>query len=335
MARDPQAILQDLIDRLEDLSLEARERVRAYVLTSIDLARLADPADVEYDRHVASAIMAILDNALVEAYRAGRDGVDQLFGIGTGASADADGPLLSGVRARMVTEINEDVGRLGLDIDRYLSRALARGMSPAAVIDALDADLAALGPRVFGDFATALDRTIETVVRDSETQGTVEQTVRQTEPGIADAEIERAAQSQPFMWVAALHNTCPDCLPRHGQIRSYSDWAAAGLPEAAGDWSVVHGGKSHPPCYCGLRPAVVLDRPEIMDPLRRARVEDLRALNARGISVRWPTGLERPEPLDIRRRQDRILSLRSQYEGDIEVRRAFRIAGRANAGAGE
>jgi hypothetical protein len=60
------------------------------------------------------------------------------------------------------------------------------------------------------------------------------------------------------MWVAVLINTCPDCLERHGQIKSYAEWEAEGLPKAGATVCAEH-------CHCVLLPSNIA----VLEPIMR------------------------------------------------------------------
>lgn len=52
------------------------------------------------------------------------------------------------------------------------------------------------------------------------------------------------------VWIAALRNTCESCLKRHGQVKTFDQWEAEGLP---GD-PVLVCCSFEPRCQCTLGP---------------------------------------------------------------------------------
>ena len=75
-----------------------------------------------------------------------------------------------------------------------------------------------------------------------------------------------AKTKEKLTWIAVLVNTCPDCLPRHGVTKSYTEWQKIGLPRSG--FSVCRSR-----CQCQLLPASVIDesKEELREPLRRVK----------------------------------------------------------------
>lgn len=318
---DPSEILHDLIDQLEELKAQGSERARD-LFARVDLLRLADPRDVAYDREIATALANEIDALLTEAHAAGIGTSRRLIGeAATSARAPGSGPLFEAERSVVLGRVEQEVVALGDRLDRFLSDAMAQGMSPEAALGALEADLEAMGPRIFGDFGRAVDATLDGGMGSSAQAGEIEEAVAEIEGATTDAEITEAADRSLLIWVAALLNTCPDCLPRHGQARTMAEWRLDGLPRTG--WSVctVH-------CMCQLQAGEVLGRGELMAPLRRTK-NGLVAGTARGLTVRVPTGLMRAEGATLETRRRRAAELRAEHDRSIEARRAYRALGRA------
>lgn len=63
------------------------------------------------------------------------------------------------------------------------------------------------------------------------------QSLRQlTKQTIRDYRVDQlAGKSQQFMWLTVGDiNVCPSCEPRHGKVKSMSQWRAIGLPGSGG-----------------------------------------------------------------------------------------------------
>ena len=312
----PDDVLHDLIDSIEDLGVGASERIRREVLARLNLLRLADPSDIEYDRLVALAIMQIVDGSVLEAHAQGIVTSGELVGaspVGTGGV----GPIFEPQRIAAASRIEGDVMALGDRLDRFLNQSIASGMSIERTIEVLEADLEALGPRVFGDFTRSVDGTLSASIGGAAQAGQIEEQVRLLGGGLDDI------PAFDFTWVCALIRTCPDCLPRNAQVRSFEAWRVDGLPRTG--WSVC---TDH--CKCQLAATEVLDRDEIIEPLLRTR-RGLSRGTPRGLTVRIPRGMTSAEPSTIEGRQRRIQTMRDQFNSNIEFRRGVRELGKANA----
>lgn len=103
--------------------------------------------------------------------------------------------------------------RTATTLEEYIQVRLAQGASKQAIEDALLKDLEE-GGRIFGEFRNA---------------------IRATSNGVMNRFRDNAIFSEigtdtKYRWVAILVNTCPDCLERHNQIKSWPEWEAEGLP---------------------------------------------------------------------------------------------------------
>lgn len=136
--------------------------------------------------------------------------------------------------------------RATASLNEIIDKMTLSGMTPAAIEANLAADLAD-GGRVFGEFRRAVKAT---------TEGTIGRVS-------TDAAIAEFGVDPNFTWIAALVNTCQDCLPRHGEAKSYAEWEDAGLPRTG--WSVC---KEN--CQCVLLPEeMAKGRNELRAPLDR------------------------------------------------------------------
>ena len=127
----------------------------------------------------------------------------------------------------------------GIDIfitrlEREIALLRNAGVTDAAIFDILGNDLAANG-RIFGEFRNTIKR------------GIVSATMQASRIG-ADRVY---GDSMMFRWVSVgTPKICPDCEMRIGEIRSWDEWEASGLP--ASGFSVC---KEF--CYCQLVPSSI------------------------------------------------------------------------------
>tara|TARA_Y100000034_G_scaffold1495_1_gene1888 strand:+ start:3368 stop:3859 length:492 start_codon:yes stop_codon:yes gene_type:complete len=119
-------------------------------------------------------------------------------------------------------------------IEREVALLRNAGVSEAAILDILGNDLATNG-RIFGEFRNTLKR------------GIVSATMHASRMG-ADRVY---GDSLMMQWVSVgTPRICVDCEPRIGQVKTWDEWEAIGLP--ASGFSVC---KEF--CYCQLVPANV------------------------------------------------------------------------------
>jgi len=105
--------------------------------------------------------------------------------------------------------------RTALTLDEFIQTALNQGMDRDILKQTLLKDLEE-GGRIFGEFRRSIKATANGTMnnfRDS-------------------AQWAEEVDVQKFMWVAVLTNTCPDCLPRHGDIKPMEEWEQEGLPRS-------------------------------------------------------------------------------------------------------
>ena len=127
----------------------------------------------------------------------------------------------------------------GIDIfltklEREIALLRNAGIAETAIIDILGNDLATNG-RIFGEFRNTIKRGIVSSVMQASRIG----------------QDRIYGDSMMFQWVSVgTPRICPDCEPRIGEIRSWEEWEALGLP--ASGFSVC---KEF--CYCQLVPADV------------------------------------------------------------------------------
>ena len=116
-------------------------------------------------------------------------------------------------------------------IEREIALLRNAGVSDAAIVDILGNDLAA-GGRIFGEFRNTIKR------------GIVSATMHASRVG----QDRIYGDSVAMQWVSVgSPRICVDCEPRIGQVRTWDEWEAVGLP--ASGFSVC---KEF--CYCQLIP---------------------------------------------------------------------------------
>jgi hypothetical protein len=112
--------------------------------------------------------------------------------------------------------------RLGQEIDR-LTR---NGLDEQSIIRVLEQDLATNG-RIFGELRNSIKRGVT---------GGVNQAFRRA-----------GEMGQSLKWIAISKNLCDDCRSRAGEVDTWDNWEARGMP--ASGWSIC---KEY--CYCQLMP---------------------------------------------------------------------------------
>lgn len=115
----------------------------------------------------------------------------------------------------MLILLTSKATKSALTIEEFINLARLQGATDAAIKKELLADLEE-GGRLFGEFRNAIAATSNGVIarmRDS-------------------AQFAEDLDVQDYLWVAVLSNSCPDCVERHGQIKTMDEWEQEGLPRA-------------------------------------------------------------------------------------------------------
>jgi len=136
---------------------------------------------------------------------------------------EQDRGLLIAVALGLSYDIRIFAQRLGQEIDR-LTRG---GLDEQSIIGVLRQDLNTNG-RIFGELRNSIKR------------GVV--------GGINQAFRRAGEMGQSLKWVAISKNLCDDCRTRAGEVDTWENWEARGMPGSG--WSVC---KEY--CYCQLVPA--------------------------------------------------------------------------------
>ena len=133
--------------------------------------------------------------------------------------------------------------KTALSINEFINLARAQGSSDDSIKGYLLKDLEE-GGRLFGDFRSSIRATSNGIInRMSDSAQWAE-----------DIDVEK------YRWVAVLVNTCPDCILRHGDVKTMEQWEEEGLPRAG--MTVCKDN-----CKCKLINADV----SILEPIRRSK----------------------------------------------------------------
>ena len=135
---------------------------------------------------------------------------------------ERDRQLLNEVALGLSYDIRLFYERIGQEIER-LRRS---GLDEQQIIGVLSRDFESKG-RIFGEFQNAVKRGLI---------GGINQAFRRT-----------GKMGQSLKWISVSKNVCPDCKERAGEVDTYENWVARGLP--ASGWSLC---KEY--CYCQLMP---------------------------------------------------------------------------------
>ena len=149
------------------------------------------------------------------------------------------GALITKELDTMTIALDAKVMRTATTLNEYIQLRQAQGSSLEVIREDLLTDLEE-GGRIFGEFKNALKPTY---------QGS---TGRLRDAG----ELTELGVQTKFRWCAVLINTCPDCLERHNQVKTLTEWEEAGLPRANATVCEQY-------CHCVLMPEIAVELPPI------------------------------------------------------------------------
>lgn len=132
--------------------------------------------------------------------------------------------------------------KTALTLNEFINLSRLQGASIESIKAELIDDLEN-GGRIFGEFRNAVKATSNGVINRMADSGQFAEFVKE----------------EKFRWVAVLVNTCPDCLDRHGEVKTMDDWELEGLPRTG--YTVC---KEN--CKCVLLPAPLT---EMINPIMR------------------------------------------------------------------
>ncbi len=149
--------------------------------------------------------------------------------------------------------LNAEADLLADRLELKIKGMMAKGMVPDAILGVLRTDLRE-GGQLFGGFASTLRRNVFPVI-DNVAQGALMQ-ANPDEGG--------------WKWITTSYEPCRDCLPRHGQVKTYSEWESLGLPRSG--FSVC--GEN---CKCVLAPKGSVARSAADGPVKVPTLAQARA----------------------------------------------------------
>lgn len=117
----------------------------------------------------------------------------------------------------MTISLRTAAQRTAVTLEELIARALSTGMTKDALKAYLLKDLEE-GGRIFGEFRRSVAASGNGIIRDFSDS--------------AQWSEDDDKQVAKFMWIAVMVNTCPDCMDRHGRIKSMEEWEEQGLPRA-------------------------------------------------------------------------------------------------------
>ena len=145
--------------------------------------------------------------------------------------------------ASMEVVLRAKAAKTSINIQEFINLALLNGSSREAIRKELLRDLAD-GGRIFGDFRNSIKATSNGVINRLRDSG----------------QFGELGEEGKYRWVAVLVNTCPDCLERHGEVKTFLEWEEFGLPRTGHTVCKEN-------CKCMLLPADVA----ALEPIQRAR----------------------------------------------------------------
>lgn len=143
----------------------------------------------------------------------------------------------------MAIFLTSKAAKTALTIDEFVQARLALGATKQAIEQQLIDDLNNNG-RIFSEFRRSVKATARGSVNRVRDIGYF------SEFGV----------DREYRWSAVLVKTCPDCIDRHGQVKSWDEWEAVGLPRTG---STV----CRENCHCVLIPKEYAE----LEPIKREK----------------------------------------------------------------
>ena len=132
----------------------------------------------------------------------------------------------------IVDQLSYDVEIFNTNIEKAVAGMVANGMTDDAIKAVIATDMKE-GGRIFGQLRNEIKSQVVFGINQSAKIGQY-----------ANYDLDKML----FTWVVVGgHKVCPDCDSRAGQIKTFAEWEAEGLPGSG--WSVCKGY-----CYCVLDP---------------------------------------------------------------------------------
>ena len=154
----------------------------------------------------------------------------------------------------IANSISISATKTALDIAETVTSLRLSGMSESAIRARLLTDLNN-GGIIFGTYRNAIKNTTSSAIHMASSEAT-----RST---------FESRGVKEYIWITGGGNTCPDCLPRHNEVRTYEQWQSVGIPRSGFSVCGHH-------CGCTLVPSTY--RGEKLDKAlyRTERVKELR-----------------------------------------------------------
>lgn len=164
------------------------------------------------------------------------------------------GKSLASLEIIIATSLQATATKTALNILETVNTLRASGMSDNAIRATLLSDLNS-GGIIFGTYRNAIKNTTGAAIHLASSEAT--------------RSVFESRGVKEYKWLTGGGNTCPDCLPRHGEVRTWEEWTSIGKPRSG--FSVC--GKN---CGCTLVPSTYKGE-QIEEPLYRTkRIKELR-----------------------------------------------------------
>tara|TARA_R110000744_G_scaffold137110_2_gene247520 strand:+ start:2553 stop:3128 length:576 start_codon:yes stop_codon:yes gene_type:complete len=117
----------------------------------------------------------------------------------------------------IANSIQATASKTALDITQTINNLRLSGMSDSAIRIRLLTDLNN-GGVIFGTYRNAIKNTTGSAIHMASSEA--------TRSVFEDNNVKQ------YSWITGGGNTCPDCLPRHGEIRTFEQWQSVGIPRS-------------------------------------------------------------------------------------------------------
>jgi hypothetical protein len=142
-------------------------------------------------------------------------------------------------------QLSASVQRTAITLEEYIQLQVLNGVGIPEIKQALLNDLTT-GGRIFGEFRNSI-------------KSSAVGTLNRMRDAATFAEI---GVTEKYRWIAVLINTCPDCIKRHGKVKTWEQWEEVGLPRTGATVCRQH-------CKCMLAPADTTE----LEPIKRGGSE--------------------------------------------------------------
>lgn len=179
-------------------------------------------------------------------------------------------------------ELKTKIEKTKLSVSDYVSRLKAQGMSKEEVQQVLITDLKTKGP-LFSELRSTFSSPF------SASTSRISSTIANYEAAGGDPALK-------MVWIASFKNTCSSCVPRHGVVKTYGEWATIGLPGNFGSYCNGY-------CQCRLFPKEYPGVDEMKKPNNRKQWAELMSGKKVSDPAKLPGALVKAEELLIKRQK--------------------------------